>query len=295
MYRITFSLLVVGTLMVIGAAPAAAQLSDAWILPATANTDGNNGTYWMTDVSIQNPQNWTLPILVQALESGQPNVSVPTLEIDVLPWETVNLWDVLGPDWFDIYGTAAMLIYVPGNVSCPDNSCDFLVTSRTYTPDPWSTNGEFGQAIPGAALLEGTDWYTFGYATGILNDDDTFRCNIGVASWTDEWTMVYADIQDADGTIVDTEVFDLPPFGHLQRRMRTPVVGGTAVFYLVDGPDDAFVYPYVSVVNQDTGDPSYFFARYSGVGVEAKSRKRSTVDFPAHGRIVTGDTRSSRK
>lgn len=295
MEKFAHTLIAFAACVVVGALPATAQLSDAWIVPAAANTEGNGGTYWHTDLSIQNPQNWELPIVVQVLKSGQINTSVPTLDLDILPWETVNLWDVLGPDLFASSGTAALLVYVPQGVDCPENSCDFLVTSRTYTEDPWSANGEFGQAISGAALLEGTDWSTFGYATGILNDDDFFRCNIGVASWTGEWTMVYADIQDTAGNVIDTEVFDLPPFGHLQRRLREPVVGGTAVFYIVDGPSDAFVYPYVSVVNQATGDPSYFFARYSGVGAAAKNRSRSSVAFPARGGTVTGSTKTSRK
>ncbi|MCD4750038.1 MAG: hypothetical protein K8R59_11755 [Thermoanaerobaculales bacterium] len=272
-----------------------AQLSDAWMVPAAANTGGVGGTYWRTDISIHNPQDVTLPVVVQFLETGFDNTVVPTLDLDIFPWETVNLWDVLGPDLFAIQGTGAFLVYVPLEVVCPENSCDFLVTSRTYTIDPWGGVGEFGQAIPGAALLEGTDWYTFGYATGILNDGAGFRCNIGVASWTGDWTMVQVDVQDEFGNILDSEIFDLPPFGHLQKRLRQTVTGGTLVFYVIDGPADAFVYPYASIVDQDTGDPSYFFAKYSGVGASAKSGQRLSADFPGRGRMVTPPKLSSRK
>ncbi len=263
-----------------------AQLAANWIIPATANTPGNGGTYWKTDLSIHNPQSWELPLLVQFLETGKVNDTVPTLDLVIYPYETINLWDVLGPDLFDVHGTGAILIYVPPNESCPDLECQFLVTSRTYTSDPSGGAGEFGQALPGAALLEGTDWLTFGYAAGILNDNLDFRCNIGVASWTPEWTQVAVDLQDATGAIVDTQIFDLPPFGHLQRRLRNTVTGGSLVFYLIEGPVDAFVYPYASVVNNVTGDPSYFFARYSSVGVAAMRKSKPAPSYPKRGHAV---------
>jgi hypothetical protein len=266
--------------------PASAQLAANWMIPAAGNTAGTGGTYWKTDLSIHNPQSWDLPLVVQVLESDKVNDFVPTLDLVIYPYETINLWDVLGPDLFDINGTGAILVYVPPTEPCPDLECAFLATSRTYTSDPTGGPGEFGQALPGAALLEGTDWLTLGYTAGILNDDTNFRCNIGVASWTPEWTQVAVDVQDASGAIVDTEVFDLPPFGHLQHRLQSPVIGGSLVFYLLDGPSDAFVYPYASVVNQATGDPSYFFARYSSVGAATKKHSDPTPSFPRRGRQI---------
>jgi len=265
---------------------ASAQLAVNWMVPAAADTSGVGGTYWRTDLSIHNPQNWELPLVVQVLESDKVNDYVPTLDLVIYPYETINLWDVLGPDLFDIQGTGAILVYVPPSEPCSDLECAFLVTSRTYTTDPAGGVGEFGQAVPGAALLEGTDWLTLGYTAGILNDGVDFRCNIGVASWTPEWTQVAVDVQDASGAVVDNEVFDLPPFGHLQRRLQSPVTGGSLVFYLLDGPGDTFVYPYASVVNQSTGDPSYSFARYSGVGAATKRHSELRPSFPRRGRHI---------
>ncbi|RLE21843.1 MAG: hypothetical protein DRJ65_15160 [Acidobacteria bacterium] len=286
MNRSILVLILAAFVLVIGTGIANAQLAANWIIPAVANTPGNGGTYWSTDVSIHNPQSWELPLIVQFLETGQVNDFVPTLDLVIYPYETINLWDVLGPDLFDVGGTGALLIYVPPEEPCPDLECLFLATSRTYTSDPSGGFGEFGQALPGAALLEGTDWLTYGYAAGILNDGLDFRCNIGVASWTPDWTQVAVDVQDETGAIVDTEIFDLPPFGHLQKRLRTEVMGGSLVFYLIDGPNDAFVYPYASVVNQTTGDPSYFFARFSGAGVSAKRNSKTIPSLPKRGRAV---------
>jgi hypothetical protein len=280
--------LCLAVLMVIAVAPSAAraQLSSAWIVPAAAHTAGVNGTFWMTDLSIHNPQNMELPVVVQFLASGTDNLSVPTLDLTLGPWETVNLWDVIGPEYFAEQTTGAMLVYVPLDVVCSDDLCDLLVTSRSYTTDPVGGIGEFGQLVPANTVIEGVDWASFGYGAGVLNDGDAFRCNAGVASWTAEPTVVQMDVQDVDGTILDTEVFELPPFGHLQRRVSQPVTGGSLVFYLVEGPQDAVVYPYASVVDQDTGDPAFVTVRWSTVGVTAKSvrpRPAREPGFPEAG------------
>ncbi|MCG6962752.1 MAG: hypothetical protein LJE95_05715 [Acidobacteria bacterium] len=256
-----------------------AQLSPAWMIPAAAHTRGVAPTFWMTDVNLHNPHSYDLPVVVQLLPSNRDNGSqgVPTLDLTLGPWQTANLWDALGTDLLDWYGTGALLVYADQSyIDCSDPAvCDFLATSRTYTLDPVTVSGEFGQALPGVSVDDGLDRNGYAYAAGVMNDGDTFRCNPGVASWTDAWVTVQMDVQDADGTILDTEVFDVPPFGHLQRRMRTAVSGGSVVFYIPDtagtGPSDSLVFPYVTVVNQRTGDPTFVPTWVSEVGVTVAS------------------------
>ncbi len=254
--------------------PIEAQLAADWVVPAAAHNRGSKDTFWRTDLSLHNPHEYDLPIVVQVLPSDTVNLEVPTLTFTIYPWETINLWDVLGPNVFDMEGAAAILAYADPTLQCdPIEDCHFLVTSRTYTPEQGG-DGEYGLTVPGAAVSRATDWSTFGYAAGVLNDGEFFRCNAGVASWTPDWTRVRLDIQDADGQIMTSEVFDLPPYGHVQRRLLTSGYGGSLVFYLESGPGDALVFPYATVINQQTGDASYFFASSSVVGASvAKSFK----------------------
>lgn len=251
---------------------AEAQLDADWMIPAAAHNAGSRGTFWMTDLSIHNPHEYDLPVVVQALPSDTANAEVPTLTFNLYPWETINLWDALGPEVFDLGGTAALLVYADTSLRCdPIEDCHLLVTSRTFTPEK-DGEGEFGLTVPGAGIGRGTGWSTLGYTAGILNDGDFFRCNVGVASWTPEWTTVQLDVQSADGTIEFTELFEVPPFGHLQRRLPKSASGGSLVFYLVEGPDDALVFPYATVINQETGDGSYVFAEASAVGNSVAKR-----------------------
>ena len=245
--------------------PVTAQLAGYWMIPAAANTNGVGQTEWRTDVSVHNPHGYELPVVIHLLPSDTINTSAVALELDVPAYATVNLWDTLGPDLFDHRGTAALLATVdlPESACNPVESCDFLVTSRTYTLA--AGGGEYGQGIAGAPVYTGVDWDWYGYAAGILNGNG-FRCNIGVASWTDQWTTVAVDVQASDGTVLATEQLDIPPYGHVQQRLATDVEGASLVFYLADGPGDALVFPYASVVNDATGDPTYVAAVASPVG-----------------------------
>lgn len=266
------------------ALPVAAQLSADWMVTAAASNPGARGTFWRTDLSLHNPHEYDLPVVVQALPSETINDVVPTLDLTLAPWQTMNLWDVLGPEVFDLEGTAAILAYADPALACdPIETCHFLVTSRTYTPDAGG-DGEFGLTVPGMGVERGTDWASLAYAAGILNDGRYFRCNVGVASWTAEWTTVRLDIQDAAGTILASDSFDIPPFGHVQHRLGEAVEGGSLVFYLQSGPDNALVFPYATVINQETGDPSYSSAEASTVGsgvAKGSPGKKARPDRPA--------------
>jgi hypothetical protein len=280
--------------MILAAAPelARAQLAADWMVPAAAHNRGSKNTFWRTDLSLHNPHEYDLPVVVQALPSDTVNFDVPTISVTIYPWETVNLWDLLGPGVFDLDGSAAILAYADPSLRCdPIEDCHFLVTSRTYTPEQGGGVGEYGLTVPGAAISSATDWSTFSYAAGVLNDGDAFRCNAGVASWTPDWTRVRLDVQDADGQIVTSEVFDVPPFGHVQRRLLASGYGGSLVFYLESGPGDALVFPYATVVNQRTGDASYLSAAPSVVGASAAKAFESLAQRPqvpdASTRVVT--------
>ncbi|MGD8439067.1 MAG: hypothetical protein PVG53_00920 [Holophagae bacterium] len=295
MQRITSTVLLPAVLLLLPAS-ASAQLSLQWMVPAAAHTAGLNGTFWATDLSLHNPHDVDLPVVVQFLPSDTDNQTADTMYVTLYPYETYNLWDVLGDTVFAVDGTGALLVFADWDLDCePVESCHFLVTSRTYTRNP-SGPGEYGQTIPGAAAWRGVDWDTLGYAAGLLNDGVAFRTNLGLASWSGSWTTVAVDVQDAAGTILERLVYDVPPFGHIQRRLPTTVEGGSVVFWIQDGGSDALIYGYVSVVDESTGDASFQLARPSTVGwtaaqsaIESSPRRpvpatdgpvRSLVDRP---------------
>ena len=252
---------------------AARELTSAYVVTAVANKIGVAGTDWHSDLTLYNPHSVPLPVVLQFLPSGRSNSSsVPTVTFDIAPWETLNLWDVLGPNGFAARGsTGALLVYADDQkVACSGASCDFAVFNRTYTLNPATAGGEFGQSVPGFPANLGLDSSVIAYLPQ-LSDDTEFRTNLGVASWTDAMVRVRVDLQDAAGNVLDSRDHWVPPYGHIQWRLERGVTGGTAAVYIVDGPSDAVVYPYASVVNWATGDGVDIEAHLSTVGLSAQS------------------------
>ncbi len=281
------------TLLVLVTALAAAtagarELTDVYVVPAVANTPGKRGTDWHTDLTLYNPHSYSLPVVIHFLPSGTSNSGgVATVELDVYPWETLNFWDVLGPDGFDARGTTgALLVYADDSgTSCDGTACDFAVFSRTYTLDPTGGDGEFGQATPGFPAALGLDRSVIAYLPQVM-EDDVFRTNLGVVSWTDGWVTVAVEIQDSAGSIIDRSDHLVPPFGAIQWHMDRQVTGGTVAVRIVDGPDSAMVYPYASVANNVSGDAVHVEAQLTPVGLtaqttEVRALRRPTAHPPA--------------
>ena len=66
-------------------------------------------------------------------------------------------------------------------------------------------------------------------------------------------------VYDIDGnTILNKARFDIPPMGHIQDGLPVQVDRGAVEFFLDDATQKAVVFPYVSVIDQLSGDPTYF-------------------------------------
>jgi hypothetical protein len=268
------------------AVPAMArEMTSAYVVPAVANLPGLNGTDWHTDLTLYNPHRTVLYVKLVFLPTDRDNSGVaPTAPlIDLQPWETLNLWDVLGPYGFNVRGDkGAMLVYADTTANnCPstagDTSCDFGVFARTYTLNPTTTSGEFGEDFPGFPASLGVDSSVIAYMPQISDDND-FRSNVGVASWTSDWVTVREDIQDPSGNIVGRYDHVIKPNSHAQWRLEARgLTGGTVAVYIVSGPGGAMVYPYATVVDNTTGDATTVEAQISKVGLSAQAASVRSV------------------
>ncbi len=259
--------------VVVPAGLAARELTSSYVVTAAANKAGVGNTDWHTDLTLYNPHSYALPVVLQFLPTGRSNAtSAPTATFELNSWETLNLWDVLGPNGFAVRGsTGALLVYADDQkITCTGAGCDFAVFARTYTLDPSGGAGEFGQAVPGFPANLGLDRSVIAFMPQVLDDAD-FRTNLGVASWTNAMVRVRFDLQDAAGNVIDRRDHWVPPYGHVQWRLEHTVTGGTAAAYIMDGPDNATVFPYASVVNWTTGDAVNVEAHLTTVGVSAQA------------------------
>jgi hypothetical protein len=262
----------------------AREMTSAYVVTAVANKQGWSGTDWHTDLTLYNPHSKVLYVKLALLPTGQDNSGgVPTSpSIDLQPWETLNLWDVLGPHGFNVRGqTGALLVYADTDANpCPntagDTSCDFAAFARNYTLNPLGGGGEFGQDFAGFPANFGLAYGFIAYLPQ-LTDDDEFITSIGVASWTKTWVTARVDLQDTSGTVMYNYQLLVPPYGHVQGRIPVGLKGGTAAVYIVGGPDDAMVYPYATVRSALTGDPTTIEAQISTVGLSPQAASMRTT------------------
>ena len=115
--------LLTGLLLTGAVTVGARELTWVYVIPAVANTPGEKGTDWRTDLTLYNPHDYSLPILIQFLPSNRSNAGgVPSVTVTVAPQETLNLWNVLGPDGFDARGsTGALFVYPDVDSEACDN------------------------------------------------------------------------------------------------------------------------------------------------------------------------------
>lgn len=245
--------------------PAFGQVTDTYVVTAAARLNGNNGTQWLTQLSLFNPHlEYELNISVTFVPTGGAQGIEKLIE---LPKNATFVTDDVLRDVFNTSGSGSLLLatFPEDNPGVADDvtSRSFLVTSQTYNNDP---SGTYGQTIPGVwtGLLDiDTDGIT-SIAHGIDNSTRLkYRTNIGATNLGRCSVTMYVSVYDADGrTLVKEAPFFVPPLAHWQDRLPVQVEGGSVEFF-VDDPcanDDAkyaVVFPYTSTIDDLSGDPKY--------------------------------------
>ena len=238
---------------------ATAQVNDTYIIPAAGNTPGAFGTRWMTQFSLFNPQTYELKISVTLLPTGGGKGLTTDFRV---PANAVAFSDNLLADLFNYQGGGALLVatFPEDNPGVPDDviSRAFLVTSNTYNN---TSNGTFGQTIPGTwAGLQ--DFATDGIsaiAHGVRNINRLgWRTNVGAANLGRSSIVMRVNVYDYNGnTILKNAPFTIPPLGHFQDRLPIEVDRGSIEFFIDDAAQQAVVFPYISTIDQLSGDPTF--------------------------------------
>ena len=241
-----------------------AQVNDTYIIPAAGNTAGAFNTRWATQFSLFNPQAYPLKISVTYVPTGGGQGVEKLVNV---PANSVAFSDNVLADLFDHEGGGALLVAVfpEDNPGVPDRvvSRAFLVNSNTFNN---ARSGTFGQTVPGVwAGLQ--DFNTDGIsavAHGIRNlSSGGWRANVGAVNLGRSSVTMRLNVYDIDGRTIAHDIpFIIPPLGHLQGALPVQVDRGSIEFFVDDpnakDPDNfAVVFPYVSVIDNLSGDPSY--------------------------------------
>ena len=244
------------------AAPLAAQVNDTYVIAVAGAVRGGANTNWATQADIFNPQAYWLTVSIVFIPThGEPGVEVL---LDIGPNENITVDNIL-EDWFELRGTGSLLLatFPEDNPDVPDDvlSRSFLVTTRTYN----TTNiGTYGQSIPGvwAGLFDfdfdGISAISHGVRNYGTPGVSGYRTNVGAVN-LGRWSVtLLVNVYDTFGDIVAEGLeFKLFPMGHEQQALPVSVVDGTVEFFLDDPTQDSVVFPYISVVDNRSGDGVY--------------------------------------
>jgi hypothetical protein len=239
------------------ASAASAQINDTYIIPAAANAPGAFNTRWATQFSLFNPQSYALNVSVTLVPTGGAAGVEKTVNV---PANAVAFSDNVLADLFNRDGGGALLVatFPEDNSSVPDTviARSFLVTTNTFNN---AQSGTFGQTIPGVwAGLQ--DFNTDGIsaiAHGIRNNS-AFRTNVGAVNLGRSSLTMRISVYDMNGaTLAKNVPFTIPPLAHMQDALPVQVDRGSIEFFVDDSTKQGVVFPYVSVIDNQSGDPSY--------------------------------------
>jgi hypothetical protein len=228
------------------------RLSTSYVVPQVAHTAGKEGTFWQTDLFLVNPQKQPLPVTGIFLPTGRDNRETYAATGLLAPGAVTSLRDILGLREFAWAGRLGAMLVVAGEPgkACTSEGCRFLVFSRTYdvVAQQGSPNGdEWLPGLPFDAGMAGGR-ASFPNVTG----GHGARLSVGMASWTaDPVRVLVRSRPAAGGEAVREEV--VPAFGHLHLRLGPWAQGGSVEVEIVGPPREVRLFPYVSVVNGETG------------------------------------------
>ena len=219
----------------------AGDLSAYGYIPVAAYAPGDLGTFWRTDLYVQNLTNQAIVIgLLFYSSDGTYTTSVSyqflPLETKEFPNAVQNLFFYQGSGW--ILADASS-IYNPGN---PDDSL-LGIYSRTYTVKEGV--GSFGQGIDNQYPVPWGPKHFW----GIQNNAD-YRTNIGI---TTIWSAVHFTIEyyDNTGALVDSVPLEVPAASNVQFRITQNIDNGSVIVW----PEEDYSYmAYISRVDNASGD-----------------------------------------
>jgi len=224
-------------------------------IPVVANNPGVGGTFWRSDVSVLNINDWdtsVVLILLPEIRDGVPAFDPMITDPIIIPADTqLTMANVLQSQFGIVNQKGALSVF----------SLDLsplVMSSRVYTFG--DDGGSFGQDVH-SVLVANTAW-----ASGIRHDS-FFRTNVGVFLPADPLpgqTIVFdVTISAADGSVAGSGVFAFNQAGVQQKSVEAFGVGtlldGSVSFSCSD-PTVTF-YAYASQVDRVTGDAVYRAAR----------------------------------
>jgi hypothetical protein len=226
----------------------ASDYSDLYLIPIAGHVTGVNGSNWMSDVAIQNPQSTPLNVQLVLIESGEgmPDNITSLGSVTIAANGTRILRDVMNG--------------MPQTIGAILIGADrpFAVSSRTYVANAaGATQGQsitplrnFVDSSLAAADLSNATAYVAG-----LTSNSHYRTNLGfvAGSGSPAGMMLEVTIRGADGSVLGSHTFAIPGSGFEHVQFSSTAITsqnfdeGSATYRIVSG--SGVIAPYASVID----------------------------------------------
>ena len=212
------------------------------LIPIAGRTAGAYGTQWQTDLVVTNLRPTPASVSVTFYPTtGRTNSSFTTLPIS--GYGTIHLKDVIG---------TSLLTDGIGFLRVNSATPDARLIARAYIYNRGNASGEYGQGIQAVPV----DSLEREHVIGGLSPAAGTRTNVGFANpWPIEASLI-VEMRDATGQLLNTIYPRVPAHQVLQINdifgaMSVTAPGAVSLRVTSAG---SYVYPYASVVRNDTGD-----------------------------------------
>ncbi len=237
------------------------------VVPAAANTVGNDGSLWRTDVTVHAANEGGVAALVVELVptggTGIPGGNPERLVTSIRGGETKSLSDIIGASFPDHEVAALVVRGLAGGAG----STDLRVASRTWTPTG-DGSATMGQGIPGIPRRSISDPVVI---PG-LEASAEFRTNLGLVNPSLNLRQTFElEVFSGDGSRAGALSYVLEPWSHLQingilDELELEGEGFSAIVTLTESENlmlkpseswDPVFMAYGSRVDRATNDPTF--------------------------------------
>lgn len=239
-----------------------AATDDVLIVPAVAHTDGNNSK-WQSDVRLSHTYAFPTQFEIVFRRSGGEALRTMLM---VHAHETIALDDVVGT-WFGAgVADAGSTGFLEVHTVSPIGSGRTLASSRLFNATANGSYGQFIAAIPLSRFLGA------GGAMDLLAlaQSSEYRTNFGIVEAAGQNATAALTAFDAAGAKLFEDLITLMPGQHQQLGAIFAAHGVSSDNARVEvrlASPTGRVFPYASVVDNETGDPSFI----PGASADAKA------------------------
>jgi len=221
-------------------------------IPAAGLAAGEAGSFWTTDLEVNNPSDGPMTYHLWWLPRGEDNSQPMTSDLFSLATGEGRrhanvLSEVFGLDPDDA-PLGALAIAADGE--------DAFAMARIFNQPDAGGGGTYGQSIPGVSA-KGMVFANERRRILFMSENDEFRSNLGCQNGSAASLRINLEIFDISGMLRGMKTMDLPPYsnGQINRILRdwAPIDGYVDVWSTA--PEAAFIC-YGSVLDSVSSDPT---------------------------------------